>query len=226
MLRFPSARGPNSIRPSNHPTILLIRQQVRDALREARSLKALVPGANGVEVLRNPVVGECRPEAGALHGVPALINGARLLELPVPDELCHAQCATGIAGGRLNPEPLEWSLAEDPAVADAVERHAPREAEIIQARFPMRRARHAEHHLFAHRLDRPGQVHLLLGQPRLRFTGRTAKELVEGLARHGEAREIVEVLLVEPEGAVLPEVHQFLAGSDRHTSAPRRGRVP
>src|SRR4051812_29527339 len=68
---------------------------------------------------------------------------------------------------------------------------------------------HAEHDLFTYLLDRAGQIHVSLGEFRLRFPWGGTEELVEGLTRHREAGQVVEVLLVEAERAILSQVNQL-----------------
>src|ERR671931_134691 len=97
MLRAPSARGPNSIRPLNQPI----------TFSSARSAATRSSGQ----------------------------DGARALADAVPDELRDAERAPGVAGRRLDPESLERPLAQKAAIRDAVECHATREAEVVQARL-------------------------------------------------------------------------------------------
>src|SRR5439155_18765542 len=115
----------------------------------------------------------------------------------VPDELSHAKRAAGIARGRLDPEALERSLAQHASVGDAVERHAPSQAKVVHARFPMRRPRHAQHDLLADYLHRTGEVHLALRQLRLWYPRWTAEQLGERVVGHRQTAEVVEVLLVQ-----------------------------
>ena len=44
-----------------------------------------------------------------------------------------AERAAGVAGRRLNPDVLERPFAQDAAVADAVERHAAGQAQVLHA---------------------------------------------------------------------------------------------
>ena len=50
--------------------------------------------------------------------------------MTMPDELRDAERAAGVAGGRLDPESLERAFAQQPAVADAVERDAAGQAQV------------------------------------------------------------------------------------------------
>ena len=107
------------------------------------------------------------------------VTRARLLEVPMPGELRHAERAAGVAGRGLDPELLERALAQQPAVAHAVERDAAGEAEPVEPGLAVHRARHAEHDLLGHDLDRAGEVHLPLRQLGLRLPRRAAEQPVE-----------------------------------------------
>ena len=50
----------------------------------------------------------------------------------MPDEQRRAQRAAGVAGGGLDPDVLERALAQDAAVADAVQRDAAGQAEFFE----------------------------------------------------------------------------------------------
>ena len=127
----------------------------------------------------------------------------------MPDELGDAERTTRIASRWLDPDPLERPLSEQSPVADTVQRHAACEAKVLGAGLPMGRARHPEHNLFAHDLNGTGQVHFPLGERRLRDARWPAEQAVEGAVRHRETGEVVEVLLVEGERAVLTQVEEL-----------------
>ena len=129
--------------------------------------------------------------------------------MPVPRELRHAESAAGVAGRGLDPDLLERAFAKQSSVADAIERDAARQAQPVEARLTMRGARHAEHDLLAHLLDRPGEIHLSLRQLCLGLPRRRAEQTVERAVRHRETGQIVEVLLIERERAVFLQVHQL-----------------
>ncbi len=128
----------------------------------------------------------------------------------MPDELSDPQRAAGVAGRRLDPDVLERPLAQQPPVGHAVERHAAGHAQVLRARRSVDRLRHSHDDLLAHHLNGSGQIHLSLCDPRLGLARRPAEQLVEGPVRHGEPGEVVEVLLVEPERAVLLQVDQLV----------------
>ena len=94
-----------------------------------------------------------RPRSAARRGV---------AEHLVMDGQRGAERAAGVAGRRLDPEALERPLAQQPAVADAVERDAAGEAEVLHAGLAVHVPRHAQHDLLGHLLDRRGEVHLAL----------------------------------------------------------------
>ena len=106
----------------------------------------------------------------------------------MPDQLRHAERAAGVARRRLNPDVLERPVAQNLAVADAVERHAAGHDEVLRLRQRMQVPRALEHHLLAHDLHRRRQIHLALRDRRLRIARRPAEEPVELLARHRHAR--------------------------------------
>jgi hypothetical protein len=72
-------------------------------------------------------------------------------------------------------------------------------------------AGHPEHDLLGDVLDGAGQVHLPLGERRLRLAWRAAEQLVEGRRGHAQPTDVVEVVEVHPEGAVLLQVEEVLA---------------
>ena len=120
----------------------------------------------------------------------------------MPGEQGGAEGATGIAGGGLNPDVVEDSLAQDAAVGDAVQGDAAGEAKIFEAGFAAGVAGDAKHDLFGHVLDGAGEVHVALGEGGFGVAGRAAEEAVEAAIGHGEADAVIEIGHVEPEGAV------------------------
>src|SRR5438046_2023757 len=141
----------------------------------------------------------------------------------MPDELRHAERAAGVSSRRLDPQSPERALAQEAPVGHAVERHAAGETQVLHPGLPLYRARHAQQDLLAHDLDRAREVHLTLRELGFGHPRRPSEELVEGTVRHGEAGEVVEVLLVERERAVLTQVHE-LAADDIHVPGLTVGR--
>ena len=129
--------------------------------------------------------------------------------MAVPDELGHAQRTPCVPRGGLDPQPFEGPFPQQAPVGDAVQRHPAGQTEIFHSRFAVHGACHAQHDLFAHHLDRTRQIHLALRQLRLRDARRTAEQAVERAVGHRQAREIVEVFLVERERAVVAQVHEL-----------------
>ena len=80
------------------------------------------------------------PSSEPRCAVAAAVRLRGLLEQLMPDEQRRAQRAAGVARGRLNPDVLERPLAQDAAVADAVERHAAGQAQVLHARSARARA--------------------------------------------------------------------------------------
>ena len=98
----------------------------------------------------------------------------------MPDVQRDAERAAGVAGGRLNPELVDDLLAQDPSVADAVERDAAGEAQVAEAGLLSRVPRHLDHRFFGDVLNRARQVHLALRQLGFRPPGGTIEEPLEG----------------------------------------------
>ena len=63
--------------------------------------------------------------------------------MTMPDELCHAEGAAGIARGWLYPEAFEWAFPKDAAITDAVQRDTASHAEILEPSKTIRCARHS-----------------------------------------------------------------------------------
>ena len=116
---------------------------------------------------------------------------------------------TAVRRRGLYPQILEGTFAQQPPVPNAVERHSTREAQILEAGFSVNGPSHAQHDLFADLLYRSGEVHLSLREFRLRNPRRSAEKLIERPVGHGEASEVVEIFLVEREGAVFLEIDQL-----------------
>ena len=166
MLRAPSARGPNSIRPLNQPTIFSSASSRATVSQQRRARSSRSYGApDRLEERLDLRVGErrargTRPSCASLPGVTA--RGCLQCR-------CQMSCATpsappaSPAAGWIQSS-LERTLAQQPAVADAVERHAAGQAQVLEAGLAVHRARHPQHDLFAHDLHRAGEVHLPLRQ--------------------------------------------------------------
>jgi len=147
---------------------------------------------------------ECGAEVGPLHPVAAAVRfaGARQSLVEVVCRQGRAQGAAGISGGRLHPEAPEGAVPQDLPVGDAVQRHAPGQAEVPAAGLLREGARHAEDHFLRDRLDGGGQVHLPLRQPLLRLPGGTREQGMEALVGHRQPGAVIEVVEVEAERAV------------------------
>jgi hypothetical protein len=151
-------------------------------------------------------------EVGAAHPVGRAVaeRRARPARVLVVGGERGAQRPAGVAGRRLDPDPLERALPQQPAVGDAVQRHAARHAQVPLAGLARDRAAEPEHHLLGDPLDRGREVHLAPGQPPLGVARRPAEERVEALAGHRQPGAVVEVVEVEPEAAVGLEVDQVV----------------
>src|SRR5204862_5348429 len=102
-----------------------------------------------LEEPRDLVLSKARPEVRAVHAVGLrLRDAARLIEIPVPQRERDTDRPARVAGGRLNPDPIERPFAQDASVADAIERHAAGQAQIAEAGLAMRERGHLQHRLF------------------------------------------------------------------------------
>ena len=138
-----------------------------------------------------------RPSAGDLEAVVGRQRGA--------------QGAAGIAGSGLDPDVLEGAIAKHLAIRHAIQGDAAGKAEIFLTRFLSDRAGQPEHHLFGHRLDRGGQIHLALGDKLLRdVRGGPPKSSSKRLIGHGETGAIIEIALIQAEGAVFLQIDQIV----------------
>ena len=130
MLRLPSERGPNSLRPWNHPTT---------RPRASRSAVASTTSAGRLRLAARPAAGERTACSTSARGVLATeVRGghrerARALAQRVRAVQRAAERDAVVPGGRLDEHVLEGRLLQDAGVRDAVERHATREAEIRRA---------------------------------------------------------------------------------------------
>ena len=133
-----------------------------------------------------------------------------LAEIAVIGGVGRADRAAGIAGRRLHPDAVEQVLAQQLAVGDAVQRHAAGQADVLRAGLLAHRARQPDHDLLGDGLHRRREIHVMLGQKLLGLARLAAEQLAELLVRHAQAGAVVEVLLVEAEGAVLLEVDDLV----------------
>ena len=177
--------------------------------RNLRQVDFLVLGAELVEDGGDLVVGVVGTEVRAAGG-PAGSHLAGLVHVHMPRGECRTQRAARVAGRRLDPDVVELRLAQDLAVAHAVERHATGQHQVLLASGLVDVVGHAQHDRLARHLHRPRQVHLALRQLRLGLPRRTAEEVVEALVGHAQTCHIVEVAHVEAERAVVLEVDEVL----------------
>src|SRR5690606_34064530 len=147
-------------------------EQSGHALGPRVTVQSLVDGPTRVQEALDLLGRELWAEVGALLRVSPAVGLAWLGEMPVPDELGHAERSTRVAGGRLDPELLDRAVAEEAPLPPAVLRHTAREAEPVEHGLLVHRTRHSEHGLFAHVLNGPGEVHLPLCEIRLRLARR------------------------------------------------------
>src|SRR5262249_6884961 len=137
-------------------------------------------------------------------------TGSRFAAIAVPEAERDAERAARVACRRLDPDLIEDALAQDAAVADAIERDAACQTEIAQSGLALREARHLDHHLFGDLLNRARQVHFALRQLRLGGARRSAKQLRELLPGHRQGVWIGEVLHVHPQAAVVTDLDEMI----------------
>ena len=208
----PGAEGPGpvlhpSLKPSDH---LVGVEDLRHPVHELRLVvHQVVTGSDGVQEESDRFVVVGRSEEGTPLGVPGR-HLARLSHHVVPGQQGRSQGAPRVARGGLDPDLVEGALPEQSAVGDAVQRDAPGHDKSLRARQPLDVVGRLQHDLFAHRLDRGGQVHLFLPDRALRRPGRGAEKVMESLRRHGHALEVGKVRHIEPQGSVVSNLHHVL----------------
>ena len=117
----------------------------------------------------------------------------------MPDQQRRTQCAAGVPRRRLNPNPVEETLAKNPAVGYAIQRHTAGQAQIALAGFFADMSRHAKEDFLGNLLDRSRQIHVALSEFRLRFAGRAAEQPLEFAVGHGKTNAVVEIAHVQTE---------------------------
>jgi hypothetical protein len=93
-------------------------------------------------------------------------------ELLVPDPQGRPEGVAGVGGGRLDEDPLEAGLPEQPGVHDRVQRHPAGQAQVGQAAALPQGPGDVQGGLLQQLLDGEGQVLVVLGDGRLRRPGR------------------------------------------------------
>ena len=189
---------------------LLIGQRLGGLVDHLRMVEARELGAGRGQALGNLVVGVLGAEVGASHAIHMAVELARLAHEAVIGGIGRAHRAAGITGRRLHPDVVEDVLAQQLAVGDAVQRHAAGQADVPGAGFLADRAAETKHDLLGDGLDRRREIHVDLRQLFLGCAALDAEHIGELVVRHAEASAIVEVGLVEAEGAVLLEVDDLV----------------
>ena len=132
-----------------------------------------------VEEPRQLIVGE----AGSEERAELPVAGRRrsgVVEQLVPDEERDPQRSHGIARRRLDPDVVERPLAQDTAVADAVEGDPASQTQVPLAGLPVYVTGDREHDLLGDQLNGGGDVYFPLGDRRLRGASRAPEQAVEG----------------------------------------------
>lgn len=118
--------------------------------------------------------------------------------------------ASRISRGRLNPDVFKPRLAQDSAIADAVERHTPGKAKVAHPAFPTCGHTDPQHRLLGNRTDRCRDVHIPLRKGGFRLPRLPAEESGETFIGHGKALTVIEIVHVQPERAVFTQVDEVI----------------
>src|SRR5207248_9866636 len=108
----------------------------------------------------------------AIHAIESVLKPAWTGLMEVVGSECCAQRAASIPSCRLDPKPLELTVAQHFAVRHTVERHAAGKTQIFGPRLGRDRSRKPQHDLLGHRLDRGGKIHVVLVESALGPTRR------------------------------------------------------
>ena len=228
MLRAPSARGPNSMRPWNQPTTfssasscgdvaiehLVVVDSARRRRRPSRGTLSISSSENAGRASEPRMrVGCAMRRRGVAEELVPDRRARRRARRPRRRRPAGSRGRSNGPSRRIRPLPTQFS-ATPPA----------------RQRFSLpvsrARARHAQHDLLGDLLDRRGEVHLALRQRRLGLARRAAEQPVERAVRHRQARAVVEVRHVQPERAVGLQIDQIVEDQLARTSARRRARGP
>ena len=203
MLRCPSARGPNSVAPSIHPTM---RPAARSSATRSSSA-GLVERLDALAVVAR--------HARQLVGVHARAHermvghvAVGVLEVDAVGVERRAHRAAGVARRRRHEHALEAGFGEEARVGHAVQRDAAAEAQVGQTGLPSQRPRDVEQRVLEHALHAGGAVGeaaavVALQVDRVVGMARRAEQIDERRReRPARARLVLEVLRHEREAAV------------------------
>src|SRR4030095_1119939 len=111
----------------------------------------------------------------------------------------RSDCAARVSCCGLEPDAVEYALAQKLSISDTVERHAPRETQIALTGRRGGTACEIHHDLLGHRLNAGCEVHLALSEHAFGCPRISSKQPMKCVVRHCEAGAIVEIPHVEPE---------------------------
>ena len=117
----------------------------------------------------------------------------------------RAERTAGIAGRRLDPDVAKAAVAQHLAVGDAIERDTAGKTEIVHAGLvgETRVSRRTTSSVTAW-IDAAMSMCCCVSQL-FGLARRAAEQRIEALVRHGEPGAVVEIVEIEPEGAVVLE---------------------
>ena len=152
--RWPSARGPYSLRPWNQATI-------SSAARDSAATIAASAGRSYGTRART----SSASISSSLHPRPrsAPTNSAGGTPSACGDRQRGAQRRTGVPGRRLHPDPLVRTLGEQPRVGHAVERHSAGKRQRLAANLRVQPAGEVEQHLLQPALHAAREVGVVAG---------------------------------------------------------------
>ena len=172
--------------------------------------QALKVSAHCGQSLGDVVVRVAGSQVAAAHRVVPQGGRARLPQMAVPGRQRRAQGTARVARGGLDPELLEMPVAQYLAVGDAIQRDAASQAQIGLASVGRQGAGQAQHGFLQHRLDRRGQIHVVLGQQLVGLARWATEQRVKPGAGHFQTGAIVKILLVQAKAAIGFEVDQMV----------------
>ena len=120
------------LKPAHH---LLLRQQSGHEIAQRFIIRQLaIHGSRPIQERADFCIRKSRSEKRPVLAV-TLARLPRLIQKLMPNERRHAERPARVARRRLNPQFLERSLRQNPSIADAIERHAARQAELLHSRL-------------------------------------------------------------------------------------------
>ena len=167
--------------------------------------------AYGCETLLDIGLRECGAEISALHAVDRVRHRAGLARMNVIDRERRAQRAAGITRRRLNPDPAKAASRSTLPLATQLSATPPARHRfsipVSSARLRVRRSTTSSSTAWME----AAMSMCLCVEPAFGIARGAAEQRVEARIGHRQPGAIVEIVEVEPEGAVRLEVDQVVA---------------